>query len=604
MQISQPDAVGFDMTSLWGATQGGVYNSLIPTDIRRFPRLVFPTSGTGGTIGSGLPTNEIRPDISHDFAAILNKAWGKHSVKFGGELRIYREDSAFAESDQTGSFTFDNTYTRASTSSSTGPQEFDGLQAFAAFLLGLPSTSAVTRRADYSEYSKTWSYFVQDDFKLGRNLTINAGLRYEKEEPLAERQNKTVSGFDFSFIQPSQQVVNNNLTAADTDLNGNRITNINLQGGLLFAGKDTHTTYETPNNTFLPRFGVAYRLNDRTVLRVGIGLFAGFLGQRRSDVLQPGYTRTTSLGTTTNPRGVTIPFNWDNFPSTINILEPVGNAAGELTGLGGSVTFFNLHPKSPKQLRWQVSIRRELPWGFVGEAAYVGDFGYDIEIVKDLNALPNQYLVDSGFVDCSVPANATAPLCARSSALTATIPNPFRNVAGYEGTTLFTSSTIQRQVLLRPFPQFCNNGGSCGVITTNNGGKSWYNAPQFGLTKRFSSGNTIQLNYTWSKWLQATEYLNASDPLPTKMISDQDSPHRFTASGIYKLPFGKGQKWVNNNTVLDEIIGGWQLQGVYQFQVGLPIAFGSYSGLRFGQDSGTTSGDIFYLGGKVGLPYK
>jgi len=224
------------------------------------------------------------------------------------------------------------------------------------------------------------------------------------------------------------------------------------------------------------------------------------------------------------------------------------------------------------------------------------------EIVKDLNALPGQYLVDSGFVDCSLSANASAPLCARSSALTATIPNPFRNVPGYEGTTLFTSSTVQRQVLLRPFPQFCTNGGSCGVITTNNDGKSWYHSGQFGLMKRFSSGNTIQMNYTWSKWLQATEYLNPSDPKPTKMISDQDSPHRFSMSGIYKLPFGKGQKWVNSSTVLDEIIGGWQLQGVYQFQVGLPIAFGSFSGIRFGQDSGTTSGDIFYLGGAVGLP--
>jgi hypothetical protein len=587
VQIDQPDAVGFDMTNLWGPTQGDIYNGLIPEDVRRFPRLVFPTSGTGGPIGSGLPTNEIRPDISHNVVAVLNKSWGKHAFKFGGELRIYREDSVFEQSDQTGSFNFDNTYTRQSTSSTGGPQEFNGLQAFAAFLLGLPSTQSITRRADYSEYSKTWSFFVQDDFKLGRKLTINAGLRYEKETPLTERQDKTVSNFDFGFVQPSQAQVRANLTAADTDLNGNPINpaNFNVMGGLLFAGKDTKNTYKTPNNTFLPRFGVAYRLNEKTVIRGGIGLFAGFLGQRRSDVLQPGYTRTTSLGTTTNSHNATIPVSWDNFPTNINILEPVGNAAGEATGLGGAVMFFNLNPKSPKQLRWQVGIQRELVWGFIGEATYVGDYGSDIEIVKDLNALPHQYLSDTG-----------------NGALTSTIPNPFRNVPGYEGTSLFTSSTVQRQVLLRPFPQFCSNSGSCGVITTNNDGKSWYNAGQFGLTKRFSSGNTIQLNYTWSKWLQATEYLNASDPLPTKMISDFDAPHRFSASGIYKLPFGKGQKWANSSTVLDEIIGGWQLQGVYQFQTGLPIAFGSYSGLRFGQDNGTTSGDILYLGGEIGLP--
>ncbi|MGH9820442.1 MAG: hypothetical protein ACRD43_09770, partial [Pyrinomonadaceae bacterium] len=132
-------------------------------------------------------------------------------------------------------------------------------------------------------------------------------------------------------------------------------------------------------------------------------------------------------------------------------------------------------------------------------------------------------------------------------------------------------------------------------------GKSWYNAGQFSLMKRFSTGNTIQLAYTWSKWLQATEYLNAGDPAPTKMISDQDSPHSFSATGIYRLPFGKGQKWINDNTVLDQIIGGWQLQGVYRFQTGFPVAFGSSSTLRFGQDNGSTTGDIFYLGGDPAL---
>jgi len=76
-----------------------------------------------------------------------------------------------------------------------------------------------------------------------------------------------------------------------------------------------------------------------------------------------------------------------------------------------------------------------------------------------------------------------------------------------------------------------------------------------------------------------------------------DVPHRLAINGIYKLPFGRGQMWDIKNSVLNGFLGGWQVQGVYQYQVGLPIAFGSYSGLRFGQDSGTTSGDIIYVGG-------
>jgi len=583
---AQDDAVGFDLTQLWGPTAGGVYNGLVGDAIRRFPRFNFPSNGT---IGNGL-TNEDRPVDSHDVVAVLNKSVGKHSLKFGGELRIYREDDSFASNDQTGQFGFNNTYTRASTSTSVGPQEVNGLQAFASFLLGLPATADITRRSDYSEYSKTWGFFAQDDFKIGRNLTINLGLRYEKEEALVERQDKSVSGFDFAFVQPTQALIRSHLTAGDTDINGHPIdpASFNITGGLLFAGVDTgKKLYNTPNNTFLPRFGVAYRLNDKTVLRGGFGLFAGFLGERRGDAIQPGFTRTTSLPLTQLANGAQIPQSISLFPTAISILEPIGNEAGRQTGLGGSVSFFNQNPKVGKQARWQVGMQRELPWGFVAEAEYVGNYGYDLEIIKDLNALPDDFLIDAGVVNGAVdPA-----LAAQANALGSSLPNPFRNVPGFEGTSFFTGSTISRSQLLRPFPEFTS------VLTSNNDGKSWYNSGQFSLQKRFSSGNTIQLAYTWSKWLQATEYLNPADPTPTKMIADQDSPHRFVASGIYVLPFGKGQKFANGNGVIDRIIGGWQLQGVYQFQTGFPVAFGSNS-----LTAGTTTGDIFYLGGDVGLP--
>jgi hypothetical protein len=108
------------------------------------------------------------------------------------------------------------------------------------------------------------------------------------------------------------------------------------------------------------------------------------------------------------------------------------------------------------------------------------------------------------------------------------------------------------------------------------------------LQKRFSQGYTIQASYTWSKWIQATEYLNAADAAPTRMISDQDSPHRFSMSGMFALPFGKGKTLLSNaNGVVDRIVGGWQLGGVYSFQIGFPIGF---------------TNDLFYNGGNIALP--
>jgi hypothetical protein len=140
-QQSQDDAVGFDLTNIWGAQQGGIYNTLIPEAIRRFPRFTFPSN----TVLSGNNnTNEIRPNDTHNAVAILNKTWGTHSVKFGGELRIYRENQNQQNTNQTGEFVFNNTYTRRSTANLVdGPQDFVGLQSFAAFLLGLPATQRV-----------------------------------------------------------------------------------------------------------------------------------------------------------------------------------------------------------------------------------------------------------------------------------------------------------------------------------------------------------------------------------------------------------------------------------------------------------------------------
>ncbi len=567
-QQDQQQAVrGFDLTQLGFSAS---YNSLIPDLTRRFPRFDF----TGGPLGNGM-SNEFRPVDTHSWAVILNKIVSSHSLKFGGELRVYKENDVFQSNDQTGQFVFDNTYTRQASNGSTGA-DVNGLQGLAAFLLGLPTTQQLVRRADYAEYSKTYGFFAQDDWKFSQKLTFNLGLRYEFETPLVERQNKSVSGFDLAYTQPIQAAARTRLTTNPvTGYNGTPIdpNTFNVTGGLLFAGKDGGSgLYKTPKNTFLPRFGVAYQLNDKTVLRGGFGLFAGFLGERRGDVIQPGFTRTTTISTTTLASGAPIPRDISNFPTNINILEPVGNAQGKQTGIGTGISFFEQNPKSSKQARFQIGIQRQLPWGIVAEAIYVGNYGYDIEIARNINALPLQYLNSDNFRSAAMVSNNTL--------LGAGVANPFLGLPEVAGTS-FANSTIARSQLLMPFPEF-------GAITTsNNDGKSWYHSGQFSLQKRFTKGYTIQASYTWSKWIQATEYLNAADAKPTRMISDQDSPHRFSFSGMYSLPFGKGKSFLSNaNGVVDRIVSGWQLGGVFGLQAGFPIAF-------------TT--DLFYNGGKIAL---
>ena len=166
---------------------------------------------------------------------------------------------------------------------------------------------------------------------------------------------------------------------------------------------------------------------------------------------------------------------------------------------------------------------------------------------------------------------------ANNTFLTASVANPF---AGLLPGTSFNNATIARSQLLRPYPEFGD------INTTNNDGKSWYNSGQFGLQKRFAKGYTLGVSYTYSKWMQATEYLNAADAQPTKMISDLDVTHRLSISGIFELPVRKGpaRSCRTRTAWRTRILGGWQIQGVYTYQTGFPVAFGTdgfYNGDRF-----------------------
>ena len=554
------------------------YNAVIGEAARRFPRFDF----TNGPLGTGFG-NEFRPTTTHSFSAVLNKSLEAHSLKFGGELRIYREDSVFTSNDQTGQFIFNNDYTRRASNGAAG-EDFFGVQGFAAFLLGLPSTQQIFRRADYSEYSKTYGFFVQDDWRVNNKLTLNLGLRYELETALVERNDKSVSGFDPDYVQPVEAAAQARYAALNDAQLKQRLSQINVRGGLLFAGVDTGSgLYETPRSTFLPRAGFAYQWDDKTVFRGGFGMFAGFLGQRRGDVIQPGYTQSTQLLFTQNANGAPIPQSFNNGFAGVSILEPVGSARGRQTGLGGAISFFNQNPAVSKQSRWQIGIQRELPYGVVAEAVYVGNYGYDIEIARNINALPNQYL--------NTDNSRTAAQNQNNTFLTTQVTNPFQGLAGFVGSGL-NNANVARQQLLRPFPAFGD------ITTTNNDGKSWYHAGQFRLDKRFSKGYTLGVAYTWSKWLQATEYLNPGDPEPTRMISDQDVPHRFSMSGMYSLPFGKNRAFLTDaNWLTNAVVGGWQIQGIVELQSGFPVAFGSFNAVN-----GNTSGDLFYKGGEISIP--
>jgi hypothetical protein len=554
-QNGNQEANGFDLTSLGFPTS---YANAIPKSVGSFPQF-----NMASYIPTGSAAGEDRPVMNHTFNSNITKAMGKHSIRAGGEFRAYQENDKFFGFQQTGTFNFDSTYTKQlDTSTGTPPQSV------AALLLGIPtSASNVARSADYAEQSNSWGFFVQDDWKILPKLTLNIGMRYEFEQPLHERYNKSVLGFDPTYVQPISAAAAATFASKDAS-KVPELATLQALGGLTFAAVNGNPSglYKTPKNQWMPRIGFAYEVNNDTVVRGGFGMFYGFLGERRSDVIQSGWSQNTNVvptidnihfvGTLTNP-----------FPN--GITEPVGSANGYQTFLGQAITYFNQSPVAPRVMRWELGVQHAFRGGIVVEANYTGNKTIHIELnptgnpnVININSLPDQFLCRGATRDTACDSN-----------LTTKVTNPFYNLVPGNTQSIFTGTTIAKSSLLAPFPEFGT------VNTSRNQGYSWYHSGTLSVEKRFAKGFSLTGNYTWSKFMQADELLNPADPYPVRVISDQDVPHRISISGVFELPFGMHKPLLNgSNPITSRLVGGWRLSGIFGYQVGFPLAWANPSG--------------------------
>jgi len=558
-----PASLGFDLTSLGFPAN---YNNMIDPAVRKFPRIAFTGNPYQGTATPG----NFRPNDLHSVAGTLTKIWGAHSIRGGFEFRSYRETSTFDANDQTGTFNFDNTYTQgrnaAGTANAGNTNQF-GLS-FASFLLGVPTTATINVPSSYAEQSMTWGFFLHDDWKVNHKLTLNIGLRWEFEAPLTERFDRSVRQFDTSFIQPIEAAART-AYAASAGTPEVPASSFFVRGGLTFANVNGNPRgiYDTPKMNLMPRFGFAYQLTPRTVLRGGYGIFFGFLGQRQGDVVQSGFSATTAMDVTTTS-GFTFNETLSN-PFRAGLVLPQGAAQGGTTFLGQGITAFNPKPEMPYMQRWELGVQHEFA-GWLAEASYIGNRGTHLEVFSGGQGsnptLPNANVTPQRYLSQSTLQRDEA----RRVYLTQNIANPFNGLLPVSS-TVPRGATIPRERLLRPYPEFDT------VRMNRYDGYSWYHSLQLSLQRRFKSGYTVNATYTFSKFMTANELLNDDDASPSEVISEMDFPHRIAVSGIYELPFGKGKRWgTDAGTALNLFIGGWQIQGIWQYQSGNPLtAFGN-----------------------------
>jgi len=591
-ELFDPATLGFAPASL-AAMRGYQY---LPRVMIRNLDATRPIRSTLGSTRSDWNEGRIRPFYMGSIQPTLTQVIDNHSLRYGYDLRILRENFS-TDAYKGGQFFFDGTFTAPASNSSSTLRNVFGRD-LAAFMLGIPTTgsggnaSQIDNSINYSVQSIYHGFFIQDDWRMTKKLTLNLGLRYDIEQGLTERYDRILRGFDLGTPSPIEAQVR---AAYTTSFNANPANfvvapaDFHVIGGYTFADGNDRNVWEADRSNIQPRVGASYQLNEKTVLRAGFGVFmAPFQIETPQQI---GFAGTTPF-VPSNNNGLTFVATLTNpFPNGLSAVQPsFGSSLGLLTGIGADVAsdtapIIGLLRKNSKFVRVVLGIQRELPGQIVVEANFIRANGYDLAVSKNLNFVARQFLGDNPTTDA-----------AANTFLSGTIPNPFRNLVP-GGSAFNTATTITRAQSLLAFPQFTN------LWTQEYNGSNRYNSLQLQINKRFATGVTMNATYTYSNLREKVGYLNPSDTVLEDRISQFDRPHRFTFAGVYELPIGRGRLLGNNmNRVLDAFIGGWQLNGTYEWQSGEPFLL--TNNLYFPGDVSTISsrlGDGDGQGGKFGI---
>jgi hypothetical protein len=522
----------------------------------------------------------------------MTKIHGNHTIKFGADGREYRW-SGFTFGNPSGTYAFTGTWTNDPAVSNTNVYGQD----FAQFLLGVPNGGSLDLNTQSTAQAKYLGVFVNDDWRVKSNFTLNLGLRFDHDFPETERYNRSVNGFNPTAATPISAAA---AAAYAASPNALLPTNqFNPVGGLTFPGSGSPSIYNTNSKIFSPRVGFAWTphvLGDKTVLRGGVGILVDPMSLP-NPLFNEGFSQQTTIPL---PSPLIGPLSTLSNPFPNGFLRASGSSLGAGTYLGNSISFNDPNVRNPYTARWEFSIQRQLPAQMVLEVAYIGSHTVHEPINTELNYIPAQYLSTS-----LVRNNALI------TQLTGTVPNPFKGLV--PGVSSFNGSTIALQQLIAPYPQFpvwaygtsttatsTSNGtapyANSGVIMYNNpAGSGYFESLNVRLQKRYGNGLILISNFSWNRMEDRLAYLNPTDPAPEKRISSDSRPLREVLAVTYELPIGRGKKLSLQAPWMNSLVGGWQLSSVLTLQSGPPLNWGVSAG------SNLPIGDFIYNGSPLNL---
>ncbi len=506
---------------------------------------------------------------------------GSHTLRSGIDVRRAMRFRP-AGGNTSGSLSFTRDYTRqASDEAQLTPSDL-GLS-LAAFMLGVPTTISIDDQVAGSFYNHYLGGYGEDTWRIGSNLTVNAGLRFEYEDGIREQDNRMLVGLDPTALTSISQAAEAAYLASGLQNTPGMPASILVRGGSVFA-----TDQEQDGSTWkgqamwMPRVSAAYKIGERMVAKAGYGLYYDTLNAGDYLPNQSGYSVTTTTGNSSDlGRTFQVDLNAgpvDPFPVRADgsrFDTPVGSSLGVDSVLGTTFTPENMSREHSRQQRWRLAVQRELASRLSIEIAYSGS--YSDRIGRNIRAdyLPEQYWNGSN------ERNATA-----NTFLTAQVPNPFRiqNFAFLQtsdpalynrlaSNIFFTQQTIQRNRLLRAFPQMNSVTDAnlpLGVVKVHE--------LEVQLNRRFSNGLSGVFSFA-ANLVRENRVVEEYDREPTIWQGNNNGrPYRIAASGVYELPFGPGRAHLTEG-VLGGLAGGWQVAGNYDFQPGALL--GDWTNLFF-----------------------
>ncbi len=516
-----PVSEGFDLKTL-----------KFPDYFVQAARPYFPTFQIAdeSTMGNQNPLDYARN--TYGLGISLNRQSGRHSVKIGTDIRRLQFNQ-FSLPNPSGQFVFNRGMTQMNPFAGTRTAG----HGLASFLLGAGASGSLQNEFRPALGRHYYAGYVQDDWKLTPNITLNLGMRYDVEKGPTERFNR--QGYlDLDAPSPLASLPGFS----------------NLKGMPRFLTPEDRNLLLTDKNNFAPRAGLAARLGKKMVARMGYGIFYVPMTIVQTQGWA-GFASSTPWLTTVDGN-ITIADPLSNpFPKGFT---PVPNNPGSQANLGLALdsTLRDEHVGYTQQ--WSVALQREIARGTVAELTYWGNKGTKLQVGNGIQEdyLPNRYL-------------------AMGSTLLEQVPNPFYGLIGV-GT--LSNPTVARRQLLMTYPQYTSLKRIVPM-----GSSSIYHAATVRLERRFSSFN-IQGSYTFGKCIddsssQEGDYSGApvdnENRRLERSISTFDISSRMISSGTWKLPFGHGKRFGGSMpTVLDTMLGNWTLAGISTFQVGVPITVG------------------------------